>query len=181
VTSHVNESEQANEQTEPSGDAQTAPEQPEKKVLTEQDLIGSVVKGEVTNVTNFGAFVRLENGEEGLVHISEIANEFVTNINDFVKAGQTLDVKVLARNSKKKLELSIKQVGSAGASGAPSVKSTTSAPSTAPRKEVFVNKKSSDTKFEDKMTAFMKRSEEKQIDIRRNLKNKYGLNRKRKV
>ena len=54
----------------------------------------------VNSITNFGAFVKLENGEEGLIHISEIANEFVTDINQFVKLGETIKVKVLTRNQK---------------------------------------------------------------------------------
>ena len=74
-----------------------------------ESIIGEVVSGEITNVTNFGAFVRLENGEEGLVHISEIANEFVTDINSFVSVGDAIKVKVLSRNNKSKLELSMKQ------------------------------------------------------------------------
>ena len=44
------------------------------------------------------------------MHISEIANEYITDINQFVKIGQKVQVKVLARNKKNKLELSIKQV-----------------------------------------------------------------------
>ena len=49
------------------------------------ELIGHIVEGTITNVTNFGAFVSIDGGEEGLVHISEIANEFITDINQFVK------------------------------------------------------------------------------------------------
>ena len=45
---------------------------------------GDIVEGDVTNIVHFGAFVRLESGEEGLIHISEIANEYITNIDDFI-------------------------------------------------------------------------------------------------
>ena len=75
----------------------------------EEGIIGKTVEGSITNITNFGAFVSIEGSEEGLVHISEIANEFITDISEFVSIGDKVKVKVLARNQKKKLELSIKQ------------------------------------------------------------------------
>ncbi len=131
--------------------------------MSDEELKGKVVEGDVTNVTNFGAFVKLENGEEGLVHISEIANEFVQDINQFVAVGDKLKVKVLGTNSKGKLELSVKQTKEKDAEQA-----------------LFIHKKSKNTGFEDRITSFLKKSEEKQIDIRRNLKNKQGITKKRK-
>ena len=125
-------------------------------------LAGSIVEGSVTHIAKFGAFVKVESGEEGLVHISEIAHEFVNKIEDFINIGDTVKVKILGRNEKGKLDLSIKQTK---------------------EKEVtpYLNtKKSYSTDFEDKINFFLKRSEEKQIDIRRNLKNKQGITKKRK-
>lgn len=134
--------------------------------MSNDQLIGEIVKGEVTNVTNFGAFVKLADGEEGLVHISEIANEFVKDINDFVQLGQQIEVKVLARNKKNnKLELSIKQTKPVEESNG---------------EPLFIRKKTKDQNFEDKMSQFLKKSEEKLIDVRRNLKNKQGISKKRK-
>ena len=133
------------------------------------EIIGSVCDGEVVNVTNFGAFVSIDGKEEGLVHISEIANEFITDINQFVKIGQKVHVKVLARNKKNKLELSIKQVDQSSGS--------------APPKKFHAKpqiKKDTNSKFEDTLNTFIKRSEERQIDIRRNLKKKQGITKKRK-
>ena len=71
---------------------------------------GDIVEGSVTNITKFGAFVKLNNSEEGLIHISEIANEFVNNVEDFVKVGQAIKVLVLGRSQKNKLELSLKNL-----------------------------------------------------------------------
>ena len=71
---------------------------------------GNIIEVEVTNIADFGVFVRCGNGEEGLIHISEVANEFVTNINKYVKLGEKVKVKVLGRNKKGKLEFSIKKV-----------------------------------------------------------------------
>lgn len=127
------------------------------------NAVGKVVDGSVTNVTSFGAFVRLSFGEEGLVHISEIANEFVSDINQFVKVGDKVSVRVLARNDKGKLELSIRK-----------------AAEQEPKPALFIKRKTKDNDFESKISTFLKRSEEKQIDIRRNLKNKQGVARKRK-
>lgn len=130
----------------------------------DNSIIGTVVQGEVTNITNFGAFVRVAESEEGLVHISEIANEFVKDINEYLKVGDKVSVKVLSRNPKNnKLELSIKQT-----------KKGEDKPT------LFLKKKSKDQEFEDRLSMFLKRSEEKQIDIRRNLKNKQGISKKRK-
>lgn len=55
--------------------------------------VGSVLEGTVTGITKFGAFVDLGNKQTGLVHISEVANEYVENISDFIKEADTVKVK----------------------------------------------------------------------------------------
>ena len=49
--------------------------------------VGAVVEGTVTGITKFGAFVSLPDGRSGLVHISEIANTYVNDVNEFLKLG----------------------------------------------------------------------------------------------
>ncbi len=71
---------------------------------------GAVVAGRVTRVTDFGAFVQFENGETGLVHISQIAHSFVRNVHDHIQEGETVEVKVLGRDEKGRLDLSIKEL-----------------------------------------------------------------------
>lgn len=71
---------------------------------------GAVVQGRVTRVTDFGAFVQFENGETGLVHISQIAHSFVRNVHDHIQEGETVEVKVLGRDEKGRLDLSIKEL-----------------------------------------------------------------------
>ncbi|AEB10831.1 S1 RNA-binding domain-containing protein [Marinithermus hydrothermalis] len=71
---------------------------------------GSIVEGRVTRIMDFGAFVELPNGESGLVHISEIAHEFVKNVHDYLTEGQTVQVFVLGRDHKGRLDLSIKEL-----------------------------------------------------------------------
>ncbi|WP_084048979.1 S1 RNA-binding domain-containing protein [Deinococcus hopiensis] len=71
---------------------------------------GAVASGRVTRVTDFGAFIQFENGETGLVHISQIAHSFVRNIHDHVREGENVDVKVLGRDERGRLDLSIKEL-----------------------------------------------------------------------
>ena len=59
--------------------------------------IGSILEGTITGITNFGAFVQLPDGKVGLVHISEVANEYVKDIKDFIKEQDPVKVKVLSR------------------------------------------------------------------------------------
>ena len=70
--------------------------------------VGSIVEGKVTSITKFGAFVALEGGRSGLVHISEIANTFVNDVHDYLQEGQTVKVLVLSTDNGK-INLSIKR------------------------------------------------------------------------
>jgi len=72
---------------------------------------GSIYKGEVTSVESYGAFVKLENGYSGLIHISEISNSFIKNINNIFKKGDSIYVEVLETNDElKQLKLSVKNI-----------------------------------------------------------------------
>ena len=69
---------------------------------------GDIVEGVVTKVAKFGAFVDLEDGKSGLVHISEIADTFVKDINNHISEGDEVKVKILSIDEKGKIALSIK-------------------------------------------------------------------------
>ena len=58
--------------------------------------VGGIYEGKVTGITKFGAFVGFEGGKSGLVHISEVANSFVSDVNEHVKVGQFIKVKILS-------------------------------------------------------------------------------------
>lgn len=73
--------------------------------------IGEIVEGKVTGLTNFGAFVELPENRVGMVHISEVSNQYVKEISDFLEKGQTIKVKILNIDSAGKISLSIKQAG----------------------------------------------------------------------
>lgn len=72
--------------------------------------VGSKVKGKVTGITHFGAFVKLEENKTGLVHISEVADQYVKDINDFLSVGEEVTVKIINIEEDGKIGLSIKKV-----------------------------------------------------------------------
>jgi S1 RNA binding domain protein len=112
--------------------------------------VGQIVEGKVTGITNFGAFVELPNGQTGLVHISEVAEEYVKDVNHFLKQGDLVKVKVLALD-KGKIGLSIRQAQ--------------------PRPE---RNRQNSMSFEDKLAKFIKDSDERQSDLRRSVDSKRG-------
>ncbi|MBO6040177.1 MAG: S1 RNA-binding domain-containing protein, partial [Oscillospiraceae bacterium] len=69
--------------------------------------VGSIVEGRVTGITKFGAFVALPGGKSGLVHISEVANSFVSDVHDHVQMGQTVKVRILTVGDDGRINLSI--------------------------------------------------------------------------
>jgi len=72
---------------------------------------GSIVEGEVTGIEDYGIFVHINNDYSGLVHISEISEDFVKDINSFVVIGEKIYCQVLeVLENEKKLKLSIKDI-----------------------------------------------------------------------
>jgi S1 RNA binding domain protein len=116
--------------------------------------VGSILEGVVTGITNFGAFVQLPSGETGLVHISEVADSYVKDINDFLKKSDQIKVKVLSVDGDGKIGLSIRQ--------------TLSKPS---RRSFRHEDRAT---FEDKMAKFLKESDERLQDLKRNTESKRG-------
>jgi S1 RNA binding domain protein len=71
--------------------------------------IGEITEGKVTGITKFGAFVELSPGKSGMVHISEVANRFISDISEVLTVGQTVSVKILSVSDEGKIALSIKK------------------------------------------------------------------------
>lgn len=71
--------------------------------------VGQVLEGKVVKIAAFGAFVQLGTGETGLVHISEVANTFVNDINEHLKLGDEVKVKVVSLGDAGRISLSIKK------------------------------------------------------------------------
>ena len=77
--------------------------------VPEKYSIDSVVRGEIVNLTNFGAFAKLEDGIEGLIHISELANHRIEKPEDVVSIGDALDLKVIHLDAtERRIGLSLK-------------------------------------------------------------------------
>ena len=79
--------------------------------LTADVEVGQVYEGAVLRLLDFGAIVQVLPGRDGLLHISEIANYRIANINDVLKVGQQVRVKVIEADDKGRLRLSIKAIG----------------------------------------------------------------------
>ena len=71
--------------------------------------VGQLIEGKITGITNFGVFVDLGDGATGMVHISEVAQTYVSDIKEHVKEGDTVKMKVLSIGDNGKISLSIKR------------------------------------------------------------------------
>lgn len=79
--------------------------------ITAKYKVGDVVTGEVTRTVDFGAFVKLEDGVEGLVHISQLSHKHVAKTEDVVSAGDKVQVKVISVDpDARRIGLSIKEL-----------------------------------------------------------------------
>ncbi|AKZ66149.1 polyribonucleotide nucleotidyltransferase [Candidatus Palibaumannia cicadellinicola] len=78
------------------------------KEITAEIEVGRIYNGKVTRIVNFGAFIAIGGGKEGLVHISQIADKHVENISDYLVLDQTIPVKVLEIDRQGRVRLSIK-------------------------------------------------------------------------
>ncbi|RTE87811.1 MULTISPECIES: polyribonucleotide nucleotidyltransferase [Gammaproteobacteria] len=88
-------------------DAKAAVEKIE--ALTAEVEVGRIYEGKVARIVDFGAFVTVLPGKDGLVHISQIAEERVENVNDYLTVGQTVNVKVLEIDRQGRVRLSMKE------------------------------------------------------------------------
>ena len=146
--------------------------------------VGNIVEGKVTGLAKFGVFVELGDKKVGLVHISEVASEYVSDVNDYLKINDKVKVKILSVDDKGKIALSIKQVPSGDfqekkrehfkkdhdSFGEKDSKHFYSSKNTGFRS---VNK-SNTTSFEDKLSRFLKDSDERLLDLKRNVESKRG-------
>ncbi len=126
--------------------------------------VGSIVEGKVAGITNFGAFIQLPDGKTGLVHISEIAEEYVRDIKNHLQENQEVKVKVLSMDNGK-ISLSIKKA----------IDRTAASRTTRPPAEIDWGKGSNESlSFEDRLAKFMKDSEERIHDLKKSFESKRG-------
>jgi len=79
------------------------------ELITEEVKGGKIYKGRVISIKDFGAFIEIAPGQDGLCHISELSNEYVRSVNDVVKLGDEIEVKVIAIDDQGRVKLSRKQ------------------------------------------------------------------------
>ena len=146
--------------------------------------VGNILEGKVTTITKFGAFVALEGGKSGLVHISEIANTLVNDVHDFLQEGQTVKVLVLSTENGK-INLSVKKALPPQERPAP--RGPRPAGSNGPRptgggapRPQQPLPPSGDQTFEDKLKQFLSSSEGKMADLNRSIDGKRGGGRRRR-
>jgi len=85
---------------------------PWKKEIPEKYSVGDIVKGKVTKIADFGAFLDLGDGLEGLLHISELSNKKIDNLEKIISIGDELDIKIIKMEPEaRKIGLSIKDIG----------------------------------------------------------------------
>ena len=131
--------------------------------------VGAIVEGKVKTITNFGAFVALPENKTGMVHISEVANTFVSDIRQHLTEGQDVKVMIIG-NENGKINLSIKRLeakpqrentpreGGFRPAARPARRDAAPTPPPAP--------KTADQLFEEKLKAFMSESDSKLSGIR---------------
>ncbi len=71
---------------------------------------GSIVLGTVTGIKDYGIFVKLDNHHNGLIHISEIGNHYIDDLNKYVELNELIRVKIIEKSSENMFKLSIKNV-----------------------------------------------------------------------
>lgn len=142
---------------------------------------GAILNGKVTGLTAFGAFVELEGGKTGMVHISEVSKSFVNDIKDFLTIGQEVRVMVVGISDQGKISLSCKKVESED-SESDAVQQQEETPRKRPERHtpnVWNGQKPSakageKQSFEDMMAHFKQVSDEKMTDLKRAGESKHG-------
>lgn len=116
--------------------------------------VGDVVTGTVEHIAQYGAFVRLENGQKAMIHISELSHNFVKKVEDVLSVSQKVTAKVIKIDEKNRIDLSIKAMQV---------------------RESRPVRREED--FEKKLTNFMKLSDEKIADLNSKMKDTRGKRR----
>lgn len=132
--------------------------------------IGDIVEGKITGIKEYGLFVDLGEGKSGMVHISEVACTYVSNIKEFVQEGQTVKMKVLNITEDGKISLSIKKAIEADKKAAAEQRRKEHKTYQQPKPDssyTWTPKKAEPTSFEEMMNQFKASSDEKFLDLKR--------------
>lgn len=155
--------------------------------------VGTIVSGKVTGITNFGAFIDLGDRKTGLVHISEISDSYIKDINDVLSVGDEAKVKVMTIAADGKIGLSIRKAQENSDEGSQPQREHKPAPRSAssyskPREDRPSYNKGRDSRdrapqgrdnkkdnsFDSLMSAFLKDSDDRLTSLKRNTEGKRG-------
>src|SRR4030065_724389 len=151
---------------------------------------GDVIQGRIAEVRDFGAFVWLGNGHKGLIHISEISNEFVKDIREKVKPNQKVKIKILSVKEDARIELSLKQASGLEYTKPPRLEERDELALPAP--EAYAGEppelnfgieeelRRANYDFDQMMKVFKRMSEENLVDVKRNLETKRAGGKKKR-
>lgn len=132
--------------------------------------VGTICSGKVTSIAKYGAFVALDEGKSGMVHISEISYSFVNDVSEHLQIGQEVNVKVIGIDENGRIALSIRQT-----EPKPEKTQQPNKPkSFAPRV------KKTELSFEDKLKQFMQDSDSKISGLKQYSDRKGGNRRARR-
>jgi predicted RNA-binding protein with RPS1 domain len=137
--------------------------------MSNELVIGAIIDGRVTAIKEYGAFVSLIPGRTGLVHISQIAQEYVKQVEDYLAVGDTVKVKIIDISGEGKISLSIKQVAPLARKDG---KTPEQRPMRKPRPAKGTDEKEKWNSLEDKLKKWMKTSEERINDLQAKQKRK---------
>ena len=139
---------------------------------------GAIVSGKITGLTDFGAFVEIEGGKTGMIHISEVASNYVKDIREHVSVGQEVKTKVISISPDGKISLSIRKLTEQPKEQSPQRPQKPRGERRAP--QVWNGQKSNapaegeKQSFEDMMARFKQVSDEKMTDLKRASDSKRG-------
>lgn len=158
------------------------------QAVDQQIRIDEVVDAEVTKIAEFGAFVKFASGKKGLIHISQVADTYVKNVNDHLKIGDKVKAKIIKISPDGKIDLTLKS----GKEQAPRPAKNSFSDGARPPKEYGrrggrqntgyrENMSSSPdgksfrtSSFEGKLKNFLKESDERQADLKKHIEEKQG-------
>lgn len=152
--------------------------------------LGQVVDGTVTGITDFGAFIQLPDGKTGLCHISEIADEYVKSVKDYLKEQQAVKVKIIEITGKGKVSLSIRKASEASekksddgnkGNSRNGIRQSAPVQATRPSRSASTPRPSSPARaskptvnFEDMLSQYLKDSDEKLKDFKKSINKRRG-------
>ena len=137
--------------------------------------VGDILEGKVVSVMAFGAFVDIGDNQSGLVHISEVSNEYVKEIGDHIKKGDKVKVKVIKIDDSGRISLSIKKAMERPMQKPSSETKRSGAVPNGPVRPADVDlftKQDTSLSFEDKLSKFKQDSDEKIQALKKNADSK---------